>query len=100
MAKLLKNLKKIEVGNPLINLEMWNLYEQHEIVQTDEQLADFYHMLLDVQDVLYMLNRRMPVFENQTYKMIDFSSHRDENPLYMLIQSTIHEYNQKVNNEN
>lgn len=89
MAKLLKNLKKIEVGNPLINLEMWNLYEEHELIKTDEDLANFYHMLLDVQDVLHMCNRKMPVFESAVYKMIDYSSGTDVNPLFNLMIQTL-----------
>lgn len=43
MAKL---LKKIEVGNPLINLGLMDLYDRYEKINTDEELANFYHKLL------------------------------------------------------
>ncbi len=41
-----KVLKKIEVGNPLINLGLLKLYDEHQACRTDEQLSDFYHSLL------------------------------------------------------
>lgn len=84
-------LKKIEVGNPLINLEMWALYEEHQAIKTDEQLANFYHKLLNINEVFYICNRKNPTFENFIYSMISFSTNVDVNPLYFLMQQTIHE---------
>lgn len=47
MAKV---LKKIEVGNPLINLGLLSLYDKHEAAKTDEELASFYHELLSATE--------------------------------------------------
>lgn len=89
MAKL---LKKIEVGNPLINLEMWNLYEEHESLKTDQELADFYHKMLDIIEVLHMINRINPVFEAFVYNMIAFSTSTDVNPVFFLMQQTLRDH--------
>ncbi len=40
-------LKKIEAGNPLANFGLWDDLAEYEACQTDEQLADFYHNLLN-----------------------------------------------------
>lgn len=90
-------LKKIEVGNPLINLEMWQLYEEHELINTDQGLVDFYHKLLDILEVFEMCNRRNPVFEAFIYQMISFSTGADINPLYVLMQQTLYEHNEDRN---
>lgn len=87
-----KILKKIEVGNPLINLEMWNLYSEHEALKTDEQLASFYHKLLDILEVFHMCNRKNPLFESFIYSMIAFSTGQDESPLYFLMQQTLRDH--------
>lgn len=85
-------LKKIEVGNPLINLEMWELYKEHQAIKTDEELANFYHKLLDIQEVFYMCNRRNPVFEAFIYNMIAFSTGVDVNPIFFLMQQTLRDH--------
>ena len=85
-------VKKIEVGNPLINLELWKLYKEHQLIQTDEDLANFYHKLLDIQEVFYMCNRKNQLFEDFTYSMIAFSTSQDENPLYYLMQQTLRDH--------
>jgi len=84
-------LKKIQIGNPLINLEMLDLYEEHEAITTDEQLAKFYNKLLDIQEVLHLCNRRMPIFEACTYNMIAFSTGKSENILIMEMNRVIHD---------
>lgn len=84
-------LKKIQIGNPLINLEMWNLYEEHEAIQTDEQLANFYNKLLDIQEVFHYCNRKMPVLEAFTYNMIAFSTGESESSLIMEMNRVIHD---------
>lgn len=82
-------LKKIEIGNPLINLEMWNLYDEYQTITTDEELAAFYHKCLDILEVFQMCNRNMPVFLSSIYSMIAFSTNVDANPLYLLMQKTL-----------
>lgn len=84
-------LKKMEVGNPLVNLEMWELYKEHEAITNDEQLADFFHKLLNIIEVFYMCNRKNPVFEAFVYSMIAYSTSMDVNPVYFLMQQTLYE---------
>ena len=40
-------LKKITIGNPLINFRKQEEYKKYQSIQTDEELAAFYHKLLD-----------------------------------------------------
>ena len=40
-------LKKITVGNPLANFHLWNELDEYESITTDEQLAAFYHKILN-----------------------------------------------------
>lgn len=85
-------LKKIEVGNPLINLEMWELYQEYQTLKTDEQLVNFYHKLLDIVEVFYMCNRKNKVFENFIYSMIAYSTGVDVNPVFFLMQQTLRDH--------
>lgn len=40
-------LKKISIGNPLINFQMWEELDEYEKITTDEELAAFHHKLLN-----------------------------------------------------
>lgn len=65
-------LKKIQVGNPLYNLGLHKLLEEHDATQTDEELASFYHKLLTATEGSSLATRF-------TYAMISFSTGRDYN---------------------
>ncbi|WP_142783394.1 hypothetical protein [Changchengzhania lutea] len=75
-------LKKIEVGNPLINLGLFNLYDAHQETKTDEDLANFYHHLLSCVE-------GSEVAEKITYAMISYSTGMDVNPVYLEMQKQI-----------
>ncbi|MBD0822609.1 hypothetical protein [Aestuariibaculum marinum] len=70
-------LKKIEVGNPLINLGLFNLYDKHQEAKNDEQLANFYHHLLDSVE-------GSEIAEQLTFAMIAYSTGIDINPLILM----------------
>lgn len=40
-------MKKIQVGNPLANFHLWDDLEEYERIETNEQLAAFYHKMLN-----------------------------------------------------
>lgn len=82
MANITKNLKKIEVGNPLINLELWSLYDIYQAANTDEELAKAYHTILNAV-------QGSDLAERLVYDMICFSTSQDENSLYFLMQKTL-----------
>lgn len=71
-------LKKIEIGNPLINLGLTSLYEEHELIETDEELVRFYHKVLTITEGL-------DVATSMTYAMIAFSTGLNINPLIFLL---------------
>lgn len=73
------NLKKIEVGNPLYNLEMWDWLDAYDLAQDDEQLARVLHNLLDEAE-----KQNRPVLRSAVFSMITFSTGMSINP-YMLI---------------
>lgn len=60
-------LKKIEVGNPLYNLGLHKLLDEHDATQTDEELATFYHKLLSATE-------GSSIATSFTYAMISFST--------------------------
>jgi len=68
------NLKKIKVGNPLQNLQMWEWLDAYNLAQDDEQLARVYHNLLDLAE---KENRTM--LESIVYAMITFSTQKSIN---------------------
>lgn len=72
-------LKKIQIGNPLINLGLMNLYDQHELAKTDEELAAFYHHMLDSVE-------GSKVAESFAYSMISYSTGVNINPIMLLLQ--------------
>lgn len=62
------NLRKLhESSNPLINFEMWKELDQYNSIRTDEELAAFYHKLLDRFEDESQLRISF------TYAMIEFS---------------------------
>ena len=65
------NLKKIFVGNPLGNLEMWEAVDAYNDLQDDEQLANFYHAQLDAFE-------ERPFGESAIYGMINYSTGVDD----------------------
>lgn len=75
-------LKKIEVGNPLINLGLHPLFEDYESVRTDEELVKVYHHILNSVE-------GSELAENLVYSMIAYSTSMDVNPVYFLMQQTI-----------
>ena len=71
-------MKKIQIGNPLINLGLFKLYDEHEQIKTDEELANFYHKLLNACE-------GSEVATSMTYAMIAFSTGLNINPLIFLL---------------
>lgn len=59
-------LKKIQVGNPLINLGLMGLYDEHQAAKTDEELAAFYHNFLTCAE-------GSTIAESFAYSMMAFS---------------------------
>lgn len=85
MANVTKNIKKIEVGNPLINLELWSLYDMYQSAKTDEELVKVYHTILNAVE-----GREMA--EGFAYAMIAYSTGMDEDPIYFLMQQTLRDH--------
>lgn len=44
MAKL---MKKMTVGNPLVNLHLWDDLDEYERIDSDESLANWFHKMLN-----------------------------------------------------
>ena len=65
-------LKKVTVGNPLYNLGIRKELKRYDKAQTDEEIADFYHFILNKYG-------HRPMVRRFVYAMIDFSTNR-ENP--------------------
>ncbi len=66
-------LKKIQIGNPLINLDLTKLYDEHQSTTTDKELSDFYHRALTLCEGSEVATRFL-------YAMISFSTGIDFNP--------------------
>jgi hypothetical protein len=64
-------LKKITIGNPLINLGLNNEAEIYEELSSDEEIANFYHRLLD------NCPSERTTLESFIYAMIFFSTDVD-----------------------
>lgn len=79
-------LKKIEIGNPLYNLGLHGLLEKHNATNSDEELIDFYHHLLDCIE-------GSSVAENVAYNMISFSTGMDVNPVFLEMETMIMKHN-------
>lgn len=77
MAKIINNLKKIEVGNPLYNLGLYKLLDEYEDTKTDEELAAFFHKLLSAVE-------GSQVAEKFTYAMIAFATGKEVNEKLLL----------------
>lgn len=41
-------LKKIQIGNPLLNFEMYDLYNDYQEIKSDDEHAQFLHELLNI----------------------------------------------------
>lgn len=93
MANIAKNLKKMEIGNPLINLELFSLYDIYQAAKTDEELCDAYKTILDAVEGSQLA-------ETLVYAMISYSTGAYENPLYMHVEREITKHNILVENEN
>ena len=61
-----KVMKKITAGNPLINYELIDDYNEYESCKTDEQLKDFFHKMLEKYE-------HRPMILRWIYAMISFS---------------------------
>lgn len=83
-------LKKIEVGNPLYNLELFELLEKYEEAQTDEELAKVYH------EILHSVEGRK-VAESMTHAMIAYSVGTTNNQIYMYMNELIENHNTIIN---
>jgi hypothetical protein len=68
------NLKKIKVGNPLQNLEMWEWLDAYNLAENDEQLARLYHNLLDHAEAT-----ENTLLESITHSMIVYSTEKSFN---------------------
>ena len=40
-------LKKLTVGNPLINLHLWDDLDTYEAIKSDSELVNWFHSMLD-----------------------------------------------------
>lgn len=65
-----KILKKLEVPHMLLQLGLNALFDQHQAVETDEQLADFYHHMLTCTGISSLAT-------STAYAMIHFSTDAD-----------------------
>jgi len=61
-------LKKITIGNPLINFEMFDELDEYESLKTDSEIADFYHKMLNA------INGKSSLLESFLWEMINFST--------------------------
>lgn len=75
-------LKKIEIGNPLLNLGLNSLYDHYQKAKTDEEIASSYHHILNCVE-------GSDVAEGMTYAMIRFSTNDYEEPLLNFVLKTI-----------
>lgn len=72
-------LKKVTIGNPLFNLGMWEELEMYDNISTDEELATFYHAMLQVADQREKNGEAHSVLRSFVYSMIAFSTGRSFN---------------------
>ena len=79
-------LKKIQFGNPLINLGLQSLYDKYQNSFTDEEIANVYNHILNCVE-------GSTTAENMVYSMIAFSTCKDRNPVYQLMINTINDEN-------
>lgn len=75
-------LKKIEINNPLLILGMGKALKFYEDAQTDEEIADVYHLLLNLADRTMNDN-----LKNLTYAMIAYSTGININPKCLINES-------------
>ncbi len=68
-------LKKVKLGNPLQNFGLIDELKIYNSLQTDEELASFYHYLLDLAE-----KRKSGLFERLIYAMISYSTSKNINP--------------------
>ena len=61
-------LKKITIGNPLINFGKQEEFRRYQEIDNDEELAKFYHQLLDE------CPEKQTTYESFIYAMIGFST--------------------------
>lgn len=73
-------LKKVTFGNPLIYLGMHDLVEKHDAITTDDELAAFYHRLLNIAEL-----RNSDLFTGMVYAMITFSTGKNINPQMLIL---------------
>lgn len=69
-----KVLKKVTIGNPLYNYELFDELELYDSCQTDEELAEMYHDLLDLADHFEKTGQPHTVLRESIYSMIAFST--------------------------
>lgn len=67
-------LRKITISNPLINLGLMEEYDEYEATRTDEELATFYHKMLDKSE-----SEKRPMISQMTYAMVAFSTDKNIN---------------------
>lgn len=82
MSKIVNNLKKIEVNNPLVNLELFKLHDIYQEAKTDEELVKAYHTILNAVE-------GSELAETLTYDMIAFSTSQSISPIYFLMLQTL-----------
>lgn len=79
MANVQKmTMKKIVVGNPLINFRMEKEYEEYEAIQSDDELVSFFHKMLDKC-------QGRPLLERFIYAMISFSVGKETQSINILL---------------
>lgn len=61
-----KLMKKLTVGNPLANFHLWDDLAEYDSIQTDEELAAFYHKMLSKYE-------KFPLRIRFLFAMIGFS---------------------------
>ena len=70
-------LKKLHIGNPLANLELWDELEEYNKIEDAEALADFYHKMLNKYD-------HRPFVCSAIEAMVNFSTQITINPNILL----------------
>ncbi|PHQ27879.1 hypothetical protein [Leeuwenhoekiella nanhaiensis] len=78
-------LKKIVVSNPLINFEMHAHAEMYDCIENDEEMAAFYHHLLDIADHYENQGIDRPLYRSMIYAMIAYSTDCNINAQMLLL---------------
>ena len=78
-------LKKIEINNPLSLLGMHLEQEIYDSLGNDEELAAFYHKLLDDLDEEIENGKEIPLKQSFLYGMIGFSTGKNINAQMLLL---------------